>query len=95
MVRNYIPSYKQVNLNLLASAISLQVVEGGWNIADCVSRAYDVEGMHFGTVPICCQTDPDNLVDWCWAHWIGSAEVNTRLILSSLIFDEHHICTSV
>jgi lactate dehydrogenase-like 2-hydroxyacid dehydrogenase len=31
LVRNYIPSYKQV-------------VDGGWNIADCVSRAYDVEG---------------------------------------------------
>jgi len=26
------------------------VVNGGWNIADCVSRAYDVEGMHIGTV---------------------------------------------
>jgi formate dehydrogenase len=37
LVRNYIPSYKQV-------------VNGGWNIADCVSRAYDLEGMHVGTV---------------------------------------------
>lgn len=37
LVRNYIPSYKWV-------------VEGGWNIADCVSRAYDVEGMTIGTV---------------------------------------------
>ncbi len=37
LVRNYIPSYKWV-------------VEGGWNIADCVERAYDVEGMHVGTV---------------------------------------------
>uniref|UniRef100_A0A0G4FUA3 Formate dehydrogenase n=1 Tax=Chromera velia CCMP2878 TaxID=1169474 RepID=A0A0G4FUA3_9ALVE len=37
LVRNYIPSYKQV-------------VEGGWNIADCVQRAYDVEGMNVGTV---------------------------------------------
>merc|ERR1711881_214103 len=37
LVRNYIPSYKQI-------------VDGGWNIADCVSRAYDVEGMHVGTV---------------------------------------------
>ena len=34
-VRNYIPSY-------------LQVVNGGWNIADCVERAYDVEGMNVG-----------------------------------------------
>ena len=37
LVRNYIPSYKQV-------------IEGGWNIADCVQRAYDVEGMHIGSV---------------------------------------------
>jgi formate dehydrogenase len=25
-------------------------VRGGWNIADCVARSYDVEGMHVGTV---------------------------------------------
>jgi formate dehydrogenase len=37
LVRNYIPSYQQV-------------VSGGWNIADCVKRAYDVEGMHLGTI---------------------------------------------
>jgi len=37
LVRNYIPSYQQV-------------VAGGWNIADCVQRAYDVEGMTVGTV---------------------------------------------
>jgi formate dehydrogenase len=37
LVRNYIPSYQWV-------------VRGGWNIADCVSRSYDVEGMHVGTV---------------------------------------------
>jgi len=37
LVRNYIPSYKQV-------------LAGGWNIADCVQRAYDVEGMHVGTI---------------------------------------------
>jgi len=37
LVRNYIPSYKQV-------------VAGGWDIAECVQRAYDVEGMHVGTV---------------------------------------------
>ena len=37
LVRNYIPSYEWV-------------VKGGWNIADCVSRSYDVEGMHVGTV---------------------------------------------
>ncbi|PWU30661.1 NAD-dependent formate dehydrogenase [Pseudomonas sp. RW407] len=36
-VRNYIPSYNQV-------------VQGGWNIADCVARSYDLEGMHVGTV---------------------------------------------
>jgi formate dehydrogenase len=37
LVRNYIPSYKMV-------------MDGGWNIADCVSRAYDVEAMDVGTV---------------------------------------------
>jgi formate dehydrogenase len=37
LVRNYIPSYEWV-------------VRGGWNIADCVARSYDVEGMHVGTV---------------------------------------------
>jgi len=37
LVRNYIPSYQWV-------------VRGGWNIADCVARSYDVEGMHAGTV---------------------------------------------
>lgn len=37
LVRNYIPSYQWV-------------VKGGWNIADCVERAYDLEGMHVGTV---------------------------------------------
>jgi formate dehydrogenase len=37
LVRNYIPSYEQV-------------VEGGWNIADCVSRSYDLEGMQVGSV---------------------------------------------
>ncbi|HEX2371949.1 MAG TPA: NAD-dependent formate dehydrogenase, partial [Solirubrobacterales bacterium] len=37
LVRNYIPSYQWV-------------IDGGWNIADCVSRSYDVEGMQVGTV---------------------------------------------
>jgi len=37
LVRNYIPSYQWV-------------VKGGWNIADCAQRSYDVEGMHVGTV---------------------------------------------
>src|SRR4051812_41464389 len=37
LVRNYIPSYEWV-------------VKGGWNIADCVARSYDVEGMSVGTV---------------------------------------------
>jgi formate dehydrogenase len=37
LVRNYIPSYQWVT-------------EGGWNIADCVARSYDLEGMHVGTV---------------------------------------------
>jgi formate dehydrogenase len=26
------------------------VKAGGWNIADCVARSYDIEGMHIGTV---------------------------------------------
>lgn len=37
LVRNYIPSYQWVT-------------KGGWNIADCATRSYDVEGMHVGTV---------------------------------------------
>jgi formate dehydrogenase len=37
LVRNYLPSH-QIAAN------------GGWNIADCVARSYDVEGMHFGTI---------------------------------------------
>ena len=37
LVRNYIPSYQWV-------------VKGGWNIADCVKRSYDLEGMNVGTV---------------------------------------------
>ena len=37
LVRNYIPSYQWV-------------INGGWNIADAVSRSYDLEGMVVGTV---------------------------------------------
>jgi len=37
LVRNYIPSHEWV-------------LKGGWNIADCVARSYDVEGMTVGTV---------------------------------------------
>ncbi|MGH8250703.1 MAG: NAD-dependent formate dehydrogenase [Steroidobacteraceae bacterium] len=37
LVRNYLPSHQWV-------------VDGGWNIADCVARSYDVEGMNVGTV---------------------------------------------
>jgi formate dehydrogenase len=37
LVRNYIPSYNWV-------------VKGGWNIADCVARSYDLEAMQVGTV---------------------------------------------
>ena len=37
LVRDYIPSYQWVT-------------KGGWNIADCVSRSYDLEGMAVGTV---------------------------------------------
>lgn len=35
LVRNYIPSYQWV-------------IDKGWNIADCVERSYDVEGMDVG-----------------------------------------------
>lgn len=37
LMRNYIPSYQWV-------------MKDGWNIADCVSRSYDLEGMTVGTV---------------------------------------------
>ena len=37
LVRNYIPSYEWV-------------IKKGWNIADCVARSYDLEGMSVGTV---------------------------------------------
>jgi formate dehydrogenase len=37
LVRNYIPSYNWV-------------IDGGWNIADCVARSYDLEAMNVGTV---------------------------------------------
>jgi formate dehydrogenase len=37
LVRNYLPSYNWV-------------VKEGWNIADCVARSYDLEGMTVGTV---------------------------------------------
>lgn len=37
LVRNYLPSH-------------MMAKNGGWNIADCVARSYDVEGMHFGTL---------------------------------------------
>lgn len=37
LVRNYFPSYQWV-------------VNKGWNIADCVERSYDLEGMTVGTV---------------------------------------------
>lgn len=37
LTHNYIPSYQWV-------------IKGGWNIADCVSRAYDLEGMNVGSV---------------------------------------------
>ncbi len=36
LVRNYIPSHQWV-------------VNKGWNIADCVARSYDLEGMHVGS----------------------------------------------
>ena len=36
-VRNYLPSHQWV-------------LDGGWNIANCVERSYDLEGMQVGTV---------------------------------------------
>src|ERR1044071_8915950 len=36
LVRNYLPSWEVVKA-------------GGWNIADCAARSYDLEGMHVGT----------------------------------------------
>jgi formate dehydrogenase len=37
LVRNFIPAHKII-------------LDGGWNIADAVSRSYDLEAMHVGTV---------------------------------------------
>jgi formate dehydrogenase len=37
LARNYLPSHDWVR-------------KGGWNIADCVQRSYDIEGMEVGTV---------------------------------------------
>lgn len=37
LVRNFVPSHQMA-------------INGGWNIADCVSRSYDIEGMQFGTL---------------------------------------------
>jgi formate dehydrogenase len=37
LVRNYLPAHEWVN-------------KGGWNIADCIERSYDLEGMHVGTI---------------------------------------------
>src|SRR5216683_402793 len=37
LVRNYLPSHEWV-------------LNGGWNIADCAARSYDLEGMQVGTV---------------------------------------------
>lgn len=37
LVRNYIPSYQWI-------------IDKGWNIADCASRSYDLEGMQVGSV---------------------------------------------
>jgi formate dehydrogenase len=36
LVRDYLPAHQRA-------------VDGGWNIADCVSRSYDLEGMQVGT----------------------------------------------
>ena len=44
LVRNYLPAHQIA-------------VDGGWNIADCVERSYDLEGMQVGTVAV----GPDRL----------------------------------
>ncbi len=51
LVRNCLPEYQWV-------------IDAGWNIADCVSRSSDLEGMEVGTVgqggsaPRCCGSSP-------------------------------------
>ena len=37
LVRNYLPAHEIANT-------------GGWSIADCISRSYDLEGMNVGTI---------------------------------------------
>ena len=37
LIKNYIPSYQWI-------------IDRGWNIADCVSRSYDLEGMEVGII---------------------------------------------
>src|SRR5258708_27726279 len=37
LVRNFVASHEAAK-------------SGGWNIADCAARSYDLEGMHFGTI---------------------------------------------
>ncbi len=37
LARNYLPSWEDVK-------------SGGWDIAECAARSYDIEGMHVGTV---------------------------------------------
>ncbi|WP_246444434.1 NAD-dependent formate dehydrogenase [Sphingomonas sediminicola] len=37
LARNYLPSWEDVKA-------------GGWDIAECAARSYDIEGMHVGTV---------------------------------------------
>jgi formate dehydrogenase len=37
LVRSFVPGYNQI-------------LAGGWNIADSIQRAYDLEGMHVGTI---------------------------------------------
>jgi len=38
LVRNFIPSH------------AIATTPGGWHIADCVKRSYDLEGMEVGTI---------------------------------------------
>src|ERR1700759_846469 len=76
LVRNYIPSYQVV-------------VDGGWNIADCAARSYDLEGMQVGTVAagriglaVLRRLAPfDMVLHYTDRHWLP-AEIESELNLT-------------
>ena len=49
-VRNLIPSNAMARASHGHQQASFGARDDGWNIADCVKNAYDLEGMHVGTV---------------------------------------------